>query len=307
MKITVIIPFYNAAAFIEKSVRSALHQEQVAEIILVNDGSSDNSLDIVRSIKDERIILLHHEGNSNKGRSATRNLGIKAATSEYIAFLDADDYFLPDRFENDLKLLETYPSCAGVYNAVGFDFINSKELNENLYTVTREVKPEELFLGLLDGMFGHFQINGLTVKKAAFEKVGLFNTDLEVAEDTDIFWKLSLLCNLYTGIIDHPVAMRLVHNDNVFYREDVYEKFIYKMYESVLKWSCEHKIEIDVIDRVLRRIWILKHNDEVSLFGEIKYWWFLCFLHKRIFFSLLSIKYFPIIRRRKKILSYIYK
>jgi hypothetical protein len=156
----------------------------------------------------------------------------------------------------------------------------------------------------VDGLFGHFQIDGLTVKKAAFEKVGLFNTDLEVAEDTDVFWKLSLLCDLCTGIIDQPVAMRVVHNNNVFYREDVYEKFIYKMYESVLKWSCEHKIEISVMDRVLRRIWILKHTDEISLFEEIKYWWFLCFLHKRIFFSLLSIKYFPIIRRRKEIMSY---
>ncbi|QJP32995.1 glycosyltransferase family 2 protein [Nonlabens sp. Ci31] len=306
MKISVIIPAFNSESFINKAVESALSQKEVGEVLVINDGSTDNTILEVQKIKDSRVKIYHHENKVNKGRSATRNLGIIRSSFNLLAFLDADDYFLPYRFENDLKLLETYPRSEGIYNAVGFDFINSNELNEDLYTVTKEVKPEELFLGLLDGKFGHFQIDGLTVKKAAFEKVGLFNTDLEVAEDTDIFWKLSLLCNLYTGIINHPVAMRVVHNNNVFYRKDVYEKFRYNMYESVLKWSCEHKIELDVIDRILRRIWILKHTDEVSLFEEIKYWWFLCFLHKRIFFSVLSIKYFPIIRRRKKVFSFLY-
>mgnify|MGYP006195464409 CR=1 FL=1 len=90
MNISVIIPVYNAAAYIEKAVTSALFHNEVKEVVVVNDGSTDNSLAILQKLQqtDNRIKIYHHENNSNKGRSASRNLALQKATQHFIAFLD---------------------------------------------------------------------------------------------------------------------------------------------------------------------------------------------------------------------------
>ena len=151
MTISVIIPVYNAAAYIEKAVCSALFHAEVKEVVLVNDGSTDNSLAIIQKLQqiDNKIKIYHHKNKSNKGRSASRNLGIKKATQPYIAFLDADDFYLPNRFENDLKVFRDNINCDGVYNAIGVHFY--RETNElerhnlEIYSVTEEILPERLF------------------------------------------------------------------------------------------------------------------------------------------------------------------
>ena len=94
MNISVIIPVYNAAAYIEKAVTSALFHNEVKEVVLVNDGSTDDSLAILQKLQqsDARIKIYHHENKVNKGRSASRNLALQKATQPFIAFLDADDF-----------------------------------------------------------------------------------------------------------------------------------------------------------------------------------------------------------------------
>ncbi len=98
-----IIPAYNCDKFIDKAINSALKQPEVTEVILVNDGSTDNTLKIVETLQktSKKIKIYHHKNEVNKGRSASRNLGIKNAKGNYIAFLDADDYYLNNRFFND--------------------------------------------------------------------------------------------------------------------------------------------------------------------------------------------------------------
>jgi glycosyltransferase involved in cell wall biosynthesis len=106
LSVSVIIPVYNAAAYVNKAVESALMQPEVAEILLIEDGSTDNSLAICKTIaeKNDKVKLLFHKNNTNKGAGESRNLGVKNAKSDFIAFLDADDYFLPGRFEAEKKM-----------------------------------------------------------------------------------------------------------------------------------------------------------------------------------------------------------
>src|SRR5690606_1248107 len=103
--ISVIIPVYNAAAFVEQAVQSALTQPEVSEVILVEDGSEDKSLPICEKLASQNdiITLLRHPGGVNKGAGASRNLGIQHTKNEWIAFLDADDYYLENRFTNSLQ------------------------------------------------------------------------------------------------------------------------------------------------------------------------------------------------------------
>ena len=111
-KISIVIPLYNKSNAISKTITSALQQTFTNfELIIVNDGSTDNSLDIVNSINDDRIKIYN---TKNKGVSAARNFGIAKSSSNYIAFLDADDIWLPNHLDNLNTLLNNYPDC-GLY------------------------------------------------------------------------------------------------------------------------------------------------------------------------------------------------
>ena len=122
--LSIIIPVYNAESFINKAIESACGQPEVTEIVVVDDGSDDGTQKIVSQMlkTDDRIKVFHHENKLNKGRSASRNLGIQKSTGHYIAFLDADDYYLENRFTNDKIVFEQNEDTDGVYNAVGFHF-----------------------------------------------------------------------------------------------------------------------------------------------------------------------------------------
>lgn len=311
--VSVVIPVYNCERYIEKAIASVLQQPEVSEIIVVNDGSTDTTQNILETLQKQNSIIkiYHHENNCNKGRSASRNLAIKKAAANYIAFLDADDYYLPNRFVSDKKIFQTDDEVDGVYNAVGFHYYDnaSKDHKQSpeLYTVNQGVKPENLFEVLISGKHGHFQISGLSVERLIFDDIGCFNEELEVAEDTDIFWKMALKSRLETGMIDKPVAMRGVHDDNVFNREDLYEENLFKMYESLFFWTAKNKVSTKKIDTLLKWIWMMEYKKEKRLFNNIKYWFFLFFNNPGLLFSMLSVKYFPVVRLRQKIFPFLYK
>lgn len=105
--ISVIIPLYNKEKIVERSVKSVLNQSfQDFELIIVNDGSTDNSVEVVKSINNPRIILIEQE---NGGPSKARNIGVKRAKGEWILFLDADDELLPGSLEHLYDMAQSYP------------------------------------------------------------------------------------------------------------------------------------------------------------------------------------------------------
>jgi len=104
-RVDIVIPLYNKAACVGRAIRSILNQTMTDwSLIVVDDGSTDNGPDVVRTFNDPRIRLIQQQ---NAGPGAARNRGIAEATSEYIAFLDADDEWLPFHLENSLFAIET--------------------------------------------------------------------------------------------------------------------------------------------------------------------------------------------------------
>lgn len=310
--ISVIIPVYNGDRFIEKAVKSAIEQPEVFEIVLINDGSTDRTLQIIEKLqcKFPLIKTFHHRNKENKGRSASRNLGIKKASGNYIAFLDADDFYLANRFSNDKKIFQEKSEVDGVYNAIGAHFYreaSKEEINElKLFTVNEKINQEDLFNVLISGKQGYFSIDGLTVKRSVFDEVGYFNEELVVAEDTDLIWKMALKCHLEGGIIDKPVAMRGVHDKNVFNRNELYEIYDLKLYESMYVWSVKNKVNIKIVEGFLERIWILIYKKKRPLYCYLNYWLRLNLKTPRLLFSFLGIKYFPVVRLRKKLFAFLY-
>ena len=127
LNISVIIPVYNASAFLKKAVESAIQFEEVKEIILVEDGSTDHSLEVCEILENEfgAVKLFQHPDKGNHGAGATRNLGLEKATEDFIAFLDADDYYLPNRFDAEKELFKD-SNIEGVFNAIGTEFLSEK-------------------------------------------------------------------------------------------------------------------------------------------------------------------------------------
>ncbi|MGN6800613.1 MAG: glycosyltransferase family 2 protein [Ginsengibacter sp.] len=226
MNISVVIPVYNAQDFITKAVESALAQAETHEVVLVEDGSVDNSLVLCKKLVEQfpKVSLYTHPGNKNRGAGPSRNLGIANASGDFIAFLDADDYYLPDRFRAERKIFLEKPETDGVYGALGFDYYSEEGKKKyqqqgfkELTTLSGKVAADELFLSLLwlhEKVNGHFHVDTLTVKKKVFfDRTEMFN-DLMLHEDTVFIIQLSLTCKLEPGIIDEPIAMRGVHDNN---------------------------------------------------------------------------------------------
>ena len=206
MKISVIIPVFNAENFLLRAIESVLVQPEVTELILVDDGSTDSSLQICmhQAEKDKRILILQHSANKNKGVSATRNLGILNARETFIAFLDADDYYLHGRFNTTSHIFDDDETIDGVYEMIG---VQSGEKIHN-YSVIQKVEPDELFENLQPlGSKVWFSIDGLTVKKTTFIKSGFFDETLKTSEDTFQWFKMAAVSKLLPGNISFPVTI----------------------------------------------------------------------------------------------------
>lgn len=123
-RVSVIMPFFDLQRFIAESIESVMAQRFAAwELILVDDGSSDASTEIARDYvrrDPSRIRCLTHENRQNRGASASRNLAIRHARGEYLALLDADDVWLPEKLEEQVALLDAHPGAGSLYGRTLF-------------------------------------------------------------------------------------------------------------------------------------------------------------------------------------------
>ncbi|MFP3595974.1 glycosyltransferase family 2 protein [Chryseobacterium sp. SIMBA_029] len=225
MKISIIVPVYNAEKFVSQAVESALQFEEVHEVILVEDKSPDNALLVCQELaeKHSRVKLYQHPDKANHGAGASRNLGIQNATGDFIAFLDADDYYLPNRFDAEKELFKN-EAVEGVYGAIGVHYYSEKAkeqyyrvFGDRLTTVYKKHDPKDVFPGQLNmrGTFGLFSIDALTIRKSALKKMEFFfKTHLKLHQDTEFLFRLSYYLDLYPGILDKAVAIRGVHENN---------------------------------------------------------------------------------------------
>jgi teichuronic acid biosynthesis glycosyltransferase TuaG len=188
---SVIIPAFNAGLYIAEAIESALNQIDVkAEIIVVNDGSTDNTLDILAGYGDS-IKIFNQE---NKGLAAARNQGVKISEGSYIAFLDADDIWMPDKLKIQReKILDSYDI---VYtNRINFGSIG--DLPEVQSDVTKMVEGdiwEELLMGNM------ITVSSSIIKRELFERVNGFDESLRSCED----WDLWLRCTEKTPVAYCP-------------------------------------------------------------------------------------------------------
>lgn len=192
MKITVVIPLYNKQATIQRALQSVLTQTvQPEEIIVVNDGSTDGSEKVVESLNYPLINLIHQ---ANAGVSTARNRGIDESTGDWIAFLDADDEWLPEYLETIQNLAQTYPQCMVLATSYFLqDFTGRKK------TIRLKKMPFNSDQGVLSNYFqvascSHPPVwsSAVVVKKEAIQSVGGFPAGIISGEDLLTWAKLAV-------------------------------------------------------------------------------------------------------------------
>lgn len=192
MKISIIIPLYNKEHFVLGTIQSVLNQTfQDWEMIIINDGSTDNSGAIAQSIKDSRILYFEQE---NQGLSATRNRGIHIAKGEFIALLDADDTWYPNYLETMVKLTEDYP-C--------FSIFGTGQKNRPINTLPSGVS-------IIDDYCTYeyvYWVGSMVIRKKVYDEVGDFRVGVTPHEDTDMWLRMSCKYKavyLNEELVDHP-------------------------------------------------------------------------------------------------------
>lgn len=214
-KVSVIIPVYNGEKHIERCIYSIINQTyKNLEIICLNDGSKDNTLKILKSITDDRLVIINKK---NTGVSDTRNKGIKVSTGDYITFCDADDYFEENYVEKMVKTIKIQQVDAVRCNYKLVDVNNVTTNTENLKDIAnnkfayQDIKLK-IIPKLLDGSLPCFTCL-LLIKSDVAKKIK-FPKEIHVMEDTIFYLNLFLsIKNVY--ILDEKLYSVVVNNESV--------------------------------------------------------------------------------------------
>ena len=187
-KVSVIIPTYNRASLISRAVDSVLAQTfKDYEVIIIDDGSKDNTKEVLESYTG-RVKYIYQ---NNGGISVARNRGIEESNGKYIAFLDSDDYWAPEKLEMQAKILDENPKVGIVY--VRMPIVNEK--GEVLGMKPNGISGKN-FQELLR-VWGDLPTSSVMTRRECFDRVGVFDENLPPMEDIDMWLRIAHSYDLY--------------------------------------------------------------------------------------------------------------
>lgn len=228
---SIIIPCYNTAAYLPHAIKSALDQTySPIEIVVIDDGSTDDTASIVAQYKNSAIKYVYQ---SNKGLSAARNTGIRMATGEYIALLDADDLWERDKLHKQIELLKKYPSCGMVftdYSTFNTEGVLSRTRNADRHDGS--VSYEQLLSRL------NFIYCTVVIRCEVFEQCGYFDESLRSIEDYDMWLRIAQQFEI-RGIRESLACIR-IHNSSMTCNVHVmleYERKVIDKHRNSFTWT----------------------------------------------------------------------
>lgn len=221
-KVSIVIPTYNCLDYLPKAIGSVLQQtHQDIELIIIDDNSNDGTSIYLASIQDHRIVKLSTLG---VGAPQARNLGIEKATGEFIAFLDADDFWFPEKIERQLEFHQRYPDMA-------MSFTNYEHLTEDYEVIvdcfsywSQFQNRDEQFINIdnpLEFIIENNVIGTSTVmlKADVFSQTDSFNADIKYGEDWELWLRMSE--NHQIGVLNSVEVGYLMRATSVTQTEDL--------------------------------------------------------------------------------------
>lgn len=220
--VSIVMPIYNTEPFLPEAVESVLSQTYTSwELLLVNDESPGGACAIAARFTDPRIRYLEHP---NAGPAATRNRGIRESKGDFIAFLDSDDAWLPDKLEKQMPLF--YRDAA-----VGVVYSQRTTIDEEGRAVTTGYRPR-LYGGMvLDRLYvdNFVCMSSVVMRRAVCDRVGLIDESLRMSEDFD-YW-LRVACFFPFAYVDEPLVRYRVHTGQVSKKTDVRIRTVWEIRE----------------------------------------------------------------------------
>ncbi len=209
MKVSVIIPTYNRKSYLLNAIDSVMNQTfKDYEIVVVDDGSTDGTKEALALLVNSNLIKYYYQING--GPSKARNLGIKQAQGEYIAFLDSDDLWLPTKLEAQMEYLRLNPTLKVVHSNIAI--IKNGKLDERDLKSRGLLGAGWLFEKILL-LKGWILLSTLMVHRTVIEKVGIFDESLGTAEDTNLILRIAKEYEI--GFVEEVLVNRLVHDANI--------------------------------------------------------------------------------------------
>ncbi len=212
--ISVIIPVYNSTTTIQTTLHSVFQQTfREFELIIVDDGSTDQTLEIVRQYQDNRLQVM---ACSHRGASVSRNQGLYQSKGEYIAFLDGDDVWTPDKLEKQFQALKANPAAAVAYSWT--DYID--EVGNPLYPGSHVSLNGQVYPQLLIRNFLESGSNPL-IERQALIQVGGFDESLQGGQDWDLYLRLAAKyqfitvpqVQIYYRVSSHSISSHLLRQE----------------------------------------------------------------------------------------------
>jgi glycosyltransferase involved in cell wall biosynthesis len=221
MKVSVVIATYNRAYILAEALESALAQTyRDTEIIIVDDGSTDHTAEMVSRWTDERVRYIKHD--RNRGCSAAYNTGISAATGDLITLLDSDDKWMPDNLERQVRFFLAHPEVDVVFTDVKVEgagtaipsLINLMRVFPTLINRTKQgeefvINNREMYICLLQEI--PVKPTATLVRRELFTRSGVFNEDWPSGTDWDLFLRFSR--SACFGYIDSPLSVQTRTSD----------------------------------------------------------------------------------------------
>ena len=279
-KVSVLVPAYNAMKYLPETISSVLDQTyQDFEIIIVNDGSSDGIEAWAKQLVDSRIKFI---SQSNQGLANARNTGLSKAQGEYIAFMDADDLWLPTKLEKQVQILDNDRNIGLVYT-----WIAIIDENGNLQGKVRKNRVQgNVWLKLTTHNIVECGSVAL-VRSECFGKVGLFDESLpfSCSEDWDMWLRIAAYYSF--GLVKEPLVHYRKHSNNLSSRwqvmDESFQIVLKKAFDSAPESLQNHKSKSYASGKLIAAWKALQHSDgdcqaaikneqlAIQFYPEIKY------------------------------------
>ena len=203
--VSVVVPAYNAARTLPATLDSILGQTVTdLEVIVVDDGSTDDTVAAAGSVQDPRVRVLTQP---NGGASSARNAGIRAAQGSWVAFVDSDDVWLPTKLERQLAFLAEHPGVRAVQTGAAFVDDDLRVRYERPCHPSRDALLETLYFDNLPSF-----PSTLLIDRRALDEIGPFDTRLVILEDWDMAIRAARFCDLQS--IEEPLSLYRTHPGN---------------------------------------------------------------------------------------------
>ena len=244
MRFSVIIPLFNKAPYVVKAIESVLNQTcQDFELVVVDDGSSDDSFSVARSVLEECVIPYHLIHQENAGVSSARNNGVAVSCGEYLCFLDADDWWAPSFLERINDLIRDYPE-AGIY---GTNYYYVKNGRQSVCVTTAETGYINYCRVYAERLQMPLSSSSVCVPRTVFDEFGGFRSHLRLGEDFDLWIKIAL--NYKVAFLNEPLSFYFQDSDAAW-------RLVGKLHDphTHMLWNLEYLSQEEIINQDFKKL-----------------------------------------------------